>query len=114
MYINHLLENSHKKFMRKKGTLIFIVIFAIVAWNIVPFGLTFFQGVPFSFGPTGYRLLSQGEFLLYAGIVNRNGELTSQILVIAWMWGCPMLLFVYHIYLLLSNRRSIKRLMQLD
>ena len=42
LYIKHVLENTHRQFMKKRGPLIFIVCAAIALWFLVPFFLSFF------------------------------------------------------------------------
>ena len=42
----------------------------IVVWFIIPFILTFYQNVPFSFGSVGYQFYDVYYFF-YSGIVNR-------------------------------------------
>lgn len=114
LYIKHVLENTHKKFMRKRGPLIFVVCFLIALWFLVPFSLSFVEDVPFSFGPAGYKFDTTNELFLYSGIISRDGSDIGQALVLLWMLGLPLALFIYHIYLLWANRRYIKRLLKLD
>ena len=61
--------------MKKRGPLIFIVCAAIALWFLAPFILSFFRGMWFSFGPTGYKFLSHGSmkgtYFFYGNLVNR-------------------------------------------
>ena len=103
--------------MKRRGPLIFIVCFGIGVWFLVPFALAFIEDVPFSFGPAGYKFLSKGNYLLYGGIISRqdrNDNTVGLVLVLIWMLGVALSLFVYHIYLLCVNQKYIKRLMELD
>jgi hypothetical protein len=74
LYIRHVLEDTHRQFMKRQGPFIFIVIVVIITWYFVPFILTFFKSVPFSFGPTGYAY-DHHSYLFYSGIINRSDGL---------------------------------------
>ncbi len=50
----------------------------------------------------------------YGGIVNRSDDTVGYILVIGWMLFLPIIMFIYHIRLLVGNRRAIRELMQLE
>lgn len=94
--------------------MIFVICFLIALWFLVPFSLSFVQDVPFSFGPAGYKFYSDNELFFYSGIINRNEDDMAKGLVLLWMLGLPLVLFIYHIYLLLANRKYIQRLLKLD
>jgi uncharacterized membrane protein YccF (DUF307 family) len=97
--------------MKKNGTLIFVVISAIILWYLIPFVFSFLVYMPFSFGPTGYSFQHK-NYLFYAGIVSRKckEEFLPQFLVIIWMLILPFALFVYHLKLLCKNYSYISRL----
>lgn len=100
--------------MKKRGVLIFSLCLLIGIWFFVPFALAFVEDVPFSFGPAGFKFYSESEYFFYGGIINRDGSLLGQTLVIVWMLILPLSLFIYHIYLLCRNNEYIKRLITLD
>ena len=82
--------------------MITVVIFIIILWYGVPFVLTFYNDVPFSFGPTGY-MYNDHNFYLYSGIINRiqSDDLTyGNILAFLWMLLLPLSGFIYHLKLL--------------
>jgi len=86
------------------------VIFIIILWYSVPFILTFYNDKPFSFGPCGY-VYNETYFYLYSGIINRvESEHINygNILAFLWMFLLPLFGFIYHINLLLENRKSLK------
>ena len=49
-----VLQDNYKSFIKKNAIKIYGVIAMIIVWYSVPFVLTFYNDVPFSFGPTGY------------------------------------------------------------
>lgn len=100
--------------MKKRGPLIFLVTLLISLWFLIPFSLAFIENVPFSFGPAGYKFYSKSEYFFYSGIINREDSTIGQVLVLLWMLILPLVLFVYHISLLIKNRNYIKRLIKLD
>ena len=117
LYVNDVVQNNAKKFMRRRGTLIFLVSLLIIIWYLVPFVMSFLEDVPFSFGPTGYKFKSTAQLFFYGGLVNRSDNdngIIGSVLVIVWMLLLALILFAYHIYLLCSNRRAIKEMLQLD
>ena len=99
--------------MRKQGPFIFLVSLGILIWYLVPFCLTLVKGMPFSFGPTGYKFQSKSQLFFYGGLVNRSGGV-GKALVIVWMLLLPMVLFAYHIYLLYFNNRAKNELLKLQ
>ena len=58
--------------MKRRGPLIFVVCLGIGMWFLVPFALAFIEDVPFSFGPAGYKYMSEGTFFFYGGIISRR------------------------------------------
>ena len=105
--------------MKKKGVLIFAVIALIIVWYLVPFILTFFSNVHFSFGPAGYKF-NEIQYFFYAGIVNRYegtgtiDEKIGYVFVIFWMLLMPITLFIYHCRLLWHNRSQVQKLQELN
>jgi len=95
--------------MKKKGPIIFLGIFVIIIWYLIPFIFTFLDDVKFSFGPSGYWFEGR-NYLFYSGIVNRKDTEPSKALVIVWMLVLPIGMFIYHLRLLIINYRYIKRL----
>lgn len=97
--------------MKKKSLQIFSVLVLILLWYFVPFVLTFSVNVPFSFGPAGYEY-DTAFYFVSPGIINRNeeteGEALGTVLAILWIYFWPLVLFIYHCYLLLANKKLLR------